>query len=317
MDHVQPAGRVCSEPRIGQFDHHFVGGRPQDHLGPFQRDRVAGSGHQLIQQALGIPNAAGSLLRDQRQCFRFNFQLLLGGDPRQPFHDLLPGQQAKVELLAAGFDRHRHLVLFSRGQHKLGVRGWLFQRLQQRVKCRGGEHVHFVDDVNLEAALAGREIDLVAQIANVVDACVRSGINLDQVQEAPLSDCAAIGAPVTRPFGQLLVKAVDRLGQQAGGRGFAGSPGAAEEVGVSRATRSDGVAQGARDVLLADYGVKARRAPLAVKGLRHGVSVALSRGSGNRAGGANPEWEEVVTFNPGPPKIGEGTRPPPPDKGQL
>ncbi len=64
--------------------------------------------------------------------------------------------------------------------------GRLFQRLQQGVEGRRGEHVHFVDDVDLVAPLVGGEVDLIAQVAHVVHAGIGGGVDLDQVEEAPL-----------------------------------------------------------------------------------------------------------------------------------
>ena len=52
------------------------------------------------------------------------------------------------------------------------VRRWLFERLEQRVERLFGEHVRFVDDVDLGAAAHRREADLLAQLADVVDAAV-------------------------------------------------------------------------------------------------------------------------------------------------
>ena len=72
----------------------------------------------------------------------------------------------------------------------------LLQRLQQGVEGGDGEHVDFVDDVDLVAPLAGGEVDLLAQQANVVDAGVAGGVDLDQVEEAGLVDGVAERAGV-------------------------------------------------------------------------------------------------------------------------
>ena len=83
---------------------------------------------------------------------------------------------------------------FGGGQDEAGVRGRLFQRLEQRVEGAVGEHVHFVDDVDLVAALAGAKADLVAQFADIVDAVVGGSVDLDQVDHAPFGDGDAGGA---------------------------------------------------------------------------------------------------------------------------
>ena len=54
--------------------------------------------------------------------------------------------------------------------------------------------MHFVDDIDLVAAFAGREGDFIAQVAHIVDAGVRGRVYLDQDPESAFSLMAfAIG----------------------------------------------------------------------------------------------------------------------------
>ena len=71
-----------------------------------------------------------------------------------------------------------------------------FQRLEQRVEGAAAEAMHFVDDVDFVLPLAGREGDLVAQVAHVVDAGMGRRVDLDQVEVAPFVDGDAGGALV-------------------------------------------------------------------------------------------------------------------------
>ena len=67
---------------------------------------------------------------------------------------------------------------------KMRVRRRLFQGLEKRVPGRRRELVRLVDDVDPIATFAGSVRDLVAQVANVVDAAVGGRVDLDQVQRA-------------------------------------------------------------------------------------------------------------------------------------
>ena len=57
-----------------------------------------------------------------------------------------------------------------------------FERFQQCVERGLGEHVHFVDDVDLETSLRRRVAHVVAQLAHVIDAVVARAIDLDDVE---------------------------------------------------------------------------------------------------------------------------------------
>ncbi len=120
------------------------------------------------------------------------------------------------------------------------MRGRLFQRLKQGIEGGGGEHVHFVDDIDLVTPLVGGKVDLVAQVAHVVDAGVGGGVDLDQVQEAPLEDGLAVRALAAGTGSQVIVQAVDRLGQDARQGGLAGAARPGEQVGVRPACRQPG-----------------------------------------------------------------------------
>jgi len=85
--------------------------------------------------------------------------------------------------------------------------------------------VNFIDDVDLEATLRWGEIDLVAQLANVIHARIGGGINLDQVQETTFIDRKAVRAVVAGTFFERFLQTVDPFCQQTRARGFASPSG--------------------------------------------------------------------------------------------
>ena len=90
----------------------------------------------------------------------------------------------------------------------------LLENLQQRIERRGREHVHLVDDVHA-LFQHRRGIDrLLAQGADVVDAVVRRGVELRNIEQRPLVDPTAGLALVARLTVHRM-QAVDRLGEDA------------------------------------------------------------------------------------------------------
>jgi hypothetical protein len=182
--------------------------------------------------------------------------------------DLRCGNAAKIEALAAAEHRGRDLVRLGGGQDEAGVGRRLLQRLQQRVERAVAQHVHFVDDVDLVAALAGAKAYLVAQFADVVDAVVRRRVDLDQVDHAPFGDRVAGGTGIAGAFA-FRRGAVERLGQDARRTGLAGAAWPGEEIGVRNAVFAQRIAQGLGYMLLAHHLVKGLAAPFAIECGRH------------------------------------------------
>ena len=148
----------------------------------------------------------------------------------------------------------------------------LFQRLQEGVGGCVGQHVGFVDDINLALTLGRGEVHFLPDVAYLVDAPVAGGVQLDDVHELTAVDRPAVGAGVAG-VGVLNVEAVHGLGYDAGGGGLAAASGAAEQVGVGDPALFDRLAQCAGDVLLPDQLPEAGRPPLAVEDLGGGSRV--------------------------------------------
>ena len=144
--------------------------------------------------------------------------------------------------LAAREHRRRDLMDLGGGQDKNCVSGWFFERFQQGIKRRGRKHMHFIDNIDFVLPLVGREVDLVPQIPHIFDGCVGSGIDLDQVQEAPLVDGHTMGAGVAWTARRDRVQAVDRFRQQTRRGGLAGPTRARKQIGMRHPPGDHGVA---------------------------------------------------------------------------
>src|SRR5512136_1472234 len=102
-------------------------------------------------------------------------------------------------------------------------------------------------------------MNLVAQVADLVNAAVAGRVELDQIEQAALGDGIAEGALVARSPGRVRVETVDGFGQQPRRRRLARAARAGKEVRVADASRDNRVAQGTCDVPLAHHRVKGLR----------------------------------------------------------
>lgn len=109
----------------------------------------------------------------------------------------------------------------------------------------------FVEDYDFVAARGRSITDHFAELANLVDAAIRGGVNFENVERCAGGNFAAGIASVVG-FGRGAFHAIERLGEDAGGGRLAYAANAGKDVGVSDSIRFDGVRERLRDVLLAD-----------------------------------------------------------------
>jgi hypothetical protein len=145
-----------------------------------------------------------------------------------------------------------NLLRLGGGEEEFDVGGRLFQRLQQGVEGVDGEHVHFVDDVDLVAAVGGAEADVVADFPHRLDAVVAGAVDLQHVHGIAGGDFQAVRAGVAGLGGRTLL-AVEGLGENAGGSGLAGAARTHKEIGVRHAVLFDGAGQGVGDMALSHH----------------------------------------------------------------
>ncbi len=200
--------------------------------------------------------------------------------------DLPRGDAGEVEALATGEDGGRKLEGFGGGQDEDHAGRRLFQGLEQGVERLVGEHVDFVDDVDLRPSARGRVAGILAQLAHLVDAAVRGPVDLQHVHAPAAGDLPAGVAFIAGNRGRALL-AVQGLGQDAGGGGLSHSARPAEEIGVGHPPRGDGVSQGAGHVLLAHHVLEHLGAVLSRQDeIGHGFPPrsGAADGSGRRSG---------------------------------
>ncbi len=220
-------------------------------------------GDGLIEQRERVAHGALGGARDQRQCLGLGGNAFLGRDALQMRHQQRRIDPAQVKTLAARQHGDRHFTDFGGGENELGVGRRLFQRLEQRVEGGAREHVHFVEDIDLVTRRDRRVAHRVVDRADVVDAVMRGGVHLDDVEMARVHDRLAMhaehrhldGRAGDRAVGQLVVQ---RAGQNARRRGLADAAHAGEDPGLRDAAGLEGVGHRAHHGVLADQVVEGR-----------------------------------------------------------
>ncbi|MBV6488911.1 MAG: hypothetical protein GHHEDOFH_02881 [Pseudorhodoplanes sp.] len=216
-----------------------------------------GMGDRLVEQRERVAHRALRRARDHGERLGLDRDLLLVGD-RLQMRDQKPALDAtQVETLAARQHGDRNLPDFGCGEDELGVRRRLFQRLQERVKGRGRQHVHFVEDIDLVARRHRRVAHRIVDLADVVDAVMGGRVHFQHVDMPAFHDRRAMHAglrhrdrrPRDRIVRQLVVQ---RARQDARGRGLADAAHAGQDPGLRDAPGGEGIGDGADHRLLPD-----------------------------------------------------------------
>jgi hypothetical protein len=180
--------------------------------------------------------------------------------------NLLNIQRFKMKLQTARQDSDRQLLRIGGRQQELDVCRRLFQRFQQRIEAVAREHVDFIDQVNLETATRRGVLHVIEQIASIFHFGSGGGIDLDQIDKAPLLNLTAVITLATGRRGDACF-AVQTFGQQPRNGGFTHAARAGEQIGVMDPPQREAISQRRQDMLLSDNLCKRLGAPLTGKNL--------------------------------------------------
>ena len=214
---------------------------------------LAAECHQLIEHRFGVAQPAFRAAGNRVSRCRLERDLLLAGNELQMIRDQVGRNAMKIEALAAAENRGQDLLRFSRRENKFHVRRRFLERLEQGVEGSGSEHVHFVDDVDLEMPFARRVTHVVAQFAHLLDAVVAGAVDLKDIEAVAAGNFAAVVAlrRTASPSGPE-IRAIQCFRQDSGGRSLTGAARADKQIGVSQTVLLDRILEGAGDVVLAD-----------------------------------------------------------------
>ena len=164
---------------------------------------------------------------------------------RSPLHcltqapcNLMGRNSPKVKTLATAEDRCGQLLGLCGRQDETHMGRRLFQRLEQRVEGRGGQHVHLVDDIDLELAMLGRILDRLAQVANFIHAIVGGSVDFHHVHGFLCQQTAAALALSARIAVDRLLT-VDGAGHDLRGGRFTRAAAATKQISMGNAAGGD------------------------------------------------------------------------------
>ena len=139
-----------------------------------------------------------------------------------------------------------------------------------------GQHVDFIDHVDLEAGVRRRVDRLLQELRHFVDAAIRCRIHLDVINEATringdtsLTNTTRRGSDVTVA---ILSATIKRLGKDAGKGCFTNAAGTREQVSMMQPLLFQRVRECTNDMFLTNQSVEISRAIFACKNLiGHGL----------------------------------------------
>ena len=155
-------------------------------------------------------------------------------------------------------DCRQNFLRLGGGENKFHMRGRLLERLQKRVERSGREHVHFIDKINFVTALGWRITNVVAQLAHIFDAVVAGAVDLDDVETVARGNLAAVVAHAAWRHSRSF-HAIERLRQNAGGRGFPDPAWTDKKVRMRKPILCNGILERTRDMRLPDEVVERLR----------------------------------------------------------
>ena len=136
---------------------------------------------QLIEHRLGVTHASVCSFGDGPCCRVIEVNAFLGGNILQVLGDGLGGDGPQVEALAARYDGGEDLIRFGGGENELYVLRRLLECFEQGIEGGRSKHVHLVNIVDFEFTLCRGELNVFADISDVIDTIVGGSVNFDNI----------------------------------------------------------------------------------------------------------------------------------------
>jgi len=144
--------------------------------------------------------------------------------------------------------------------------GRLLESLQESVEGILGEHVHFIDDVDLVLETRRRIPHAFPEISDVVDPAIARSVDLDDIERPPCRDLLTGRSISARLLGSPFF-AIEGLGEDPRHGGLPDPTGTGEDVGMRGPPGLEGIGERAGDVTLSSHLAECLRAPLERKDL--------------------------------------------------
>ena len=204
--------RIVSDQRLQQLRQVALINGAQHGLHSLGAKITRAIGNSLIAKRQGIPHGAIGCLRQQTQGGQLELHFFLGQNVLQVAHNRRHCHLLQIELQTARQDRNRNFLRICGGQNEFDVRWRFFQRLEHGVEGVPGQHVNFVNHVDLVAARAGGVDRLLQQLGHLFHAPVGGGVQLYIINKATSINLGTSATNATGLGGDAGF-AVQRLGQ--------------------------------------------------------------------------------------------------------
>jgi hypothetical protein len=168
IDHAEARRRISIDERRGEIVQHFSVGYAEHARDVVARQRRAAERDDLIEEAHRVAHRARGLAREHGDRRVVGDDRLVGEHLAESLGDRLRRDELEVVALAATQNGDGDLVDLGRREDELHVGRRLFERLQERVPRLVRQHVHFVDDVDLEAVARRAERDALLQLSHLL-----------------------------------------------------------------------------------------------------------------------------------------------------
>ena len=228
----------------------LIVGSPQHRVHLVGRQFATAETQHLLKQRLTVTHRAGCPPGDQLQGLVIGINLLTDDDLSQPPNNLGDFNRREIKPLAPTEHRNGQLLGVGGTEDELHMLGRLFQRFQQRIEGCCGQHVNFVNDVNLVTSTTGADAHVRSQGTDFVNPAIAGPVDLDHVNVFTginrLSDVIFVIKFSTRT-----ARVIQRLGKDPRRAGLAHSSGTGKQVSMPDAPGFDRVGQRLTDVLLA------------------------------------------------------------------
>ena len=214
-------------------------------------ESVTARREELVQHRFGVAHASSGEAGNQLDRRGFGSAPITLENPGQLAFDLRGREAPNVESLKPRQDGRGKFLRVRRSEHEDDEIGRFLEGFQERVPGVLRDLVRLIQDVDLALQVRRGVVDPLAEFADCVDAAIRCGVDLDEVEGTTFPDRHARRAGVAR-VPVLEVRAVDGLGEDPGERCLARPARPDEQDRVRDPSGPNGILEGLDDGLLAD-----------------------------------------------------------------
>src|SRR6266850_5534900 len=232
--------RFAREQSASERKNLALSGKPEHGEDVFFDDLAAAKADQLVQSALRVAHPAVGAPGDGMKSCVVDFDLLQFGDLAKMLNDERHRNATQIKALATRKDGGKHLFRLGGGKHELYMSRGLFQRLEKRIEGFFGEHVNFVNDVDLKPRTGRRVFGGFAQLTDFIDTAIARAVDFENIERTSFGDFLAARVVVVEiDFGA--AGAIEAFGEDARDGGLARAARPAKQIGMGDPALLDGV----------------------------------------------------------------------------